>query len=158
MTTPRFVMPQRESSVVRWVRHIAIAVMCMHVMVSCWSFYRRIWQVLRIEVSVSSPVLTPGSTVSYDVITSGETNNRIRLELVQGSHAETLLEHRGRVSSVSAYDLRLFQYTPTVSITAELLARFQPGPATVRLTAFGGQKLLRTPPPRVRELAVRLEH
>jgi hypothetical protein len=150
-------MPEHEASVVRWVRRLAIALVCMHVMVSCWSFYRRIWQVQRIELSVSSPVLTPGSTVSYDVVTSGETNNRIRLELIQGPHAGTLLEQRARVSSVSAYDLRLFRYTPTVSITAELLARFQPGPATVRLTAFGGQKLLRTPPARIRELAVRLE-
>jgi hypothetical protein len=93
-------------------------------------------------------------TVSYDVITSGETRNRIVLELEQGTHAETLLEQRARLNAVSAYDPRLFRYTPTVVITPELLARFAPGPATLRLTAFGGPKLLRTPPPRVRELRV----
>lgn len=122
----------------------------------CWSMYRRIWQVLRIDLRASSTVLVPGATVRYDVITTGETQNRILLQLVQGTHAETLLEQRARVNSVSAYDPRVFQYTPTVRITAELLSRFTPGPATLRVTGFGGQKLLRTPRPRIREMEVQI--
>ena len=150
----RFVMPQSESRVVLWVTRVPIALACVHIGLSCWSTYRRIWQIQRIELRVSSPVLAPGATVSYDVITSGETRNRILLELEQGAQSETLMEQRAQQNAVSAYDPRLFRYTPTVVITPELLARFAPGPATLRLTAFGGPKLLRTPPPRVRELQV----
>ena len=149
-------MPRRESRVVLWVRRALIAVVCVHSVLFCWSIYRRIWQVLRIEARMSSPVLTPGSTVGFDVVTSGETNNVIRLDLVQGEHREILIEQRARTNAFSAYDPRVFRYTPMVSITPELLARFQAGPATLRVTGFGGQKLLRTPPARVREVRVEL--
>jgi hypothetical protein len=112
--------------------------------------------VLRLDLQVSSVVLSAGGTVSYDVLTTGETRNRIVLELVQGMHAETLVEQQARVSAVSMYDVRLFRNVRSVAITPELLERFTPGSATLRLTGFGGQKLLRTPRPRVRELAVEL--
>jgi len=150
------VMPRRESSALLWIRRTLITVACIHMLFFGWSMFRRIWQVLRIDLRPSSTVLTPGTTVSYDVITTGETHNRILLQLVQGEHAETLLEQRARVNSVSAYDPRMFQYTPTIRITGEMLARFSSGPATLRLTGFGGQKLLRTPAPKVREVEVEI--
>lgn len=152
----RFTIPRRESPVVRWIKRLCIAVVCVHILFSAWGTYRRIWQVLRLDLEASSLVLTPGETVSYDVVTSGETHNRILLELVQGTHTETLFEQRAQVNAVNTYDPRVFEYARTVTITAELLARFAPGPATLRLTGFGGQKFLRTPPPRVRKLAVEL--
>ncbi|HJQ19816.1 MAG TPA: hypothetical protein VJ867_05655, partial [Gemmatimonadaceae bacterium] len=81
-----------ESPVVQWVRRVLIAVACVHMVFFCWSIVRRLRQVMRIELDASSLVLAPGATVSYDVITSGEVRNRIRLELVQGSHTEVLQE------------------------------------------------------------------
>ena len=156
MRTFAATMPRRESRVVLWVRRAVIAIACIHLVFFCWSIYRRIWQVQHIEVLATSTVLVSGAVVGYDVITSGEVPNRIRLELVQGATREILLEQRARVNSVSAYDPRIFRYTPSVTITPELLSRFRPGPATLRVTAFGGQKLLRIPAPRVRELQVRL--
>ena len=150
------VMPRRESTAVLRIRRVLITIACVHMLFFTWSMYRRIWQVLHIDLRASSTVIAPGTTVSYDVITSGETQNRILLQVVQGAHAETLLEQRARVNSVSAYDPRVFQYTPTITITGEMLARFEPGPATLRLTGFGGQKLLRTPAPRVREMKVQI--
>lgn len=140
----------------RWIKRVCIAAVCVHVLFSSWSLYRRIWQVLRIELHASSLILTPGETVSCDVVTSGETHNRILLELVQGTHTETVLEDRAPVNRVNTYDPRVFEYVRTATITSGLLARFAPGPATLRFTGFGGEKLLRTPPPRVRELAVQL--
>ena len=154
--TPRFVMPARESIVVARVRRAMITVACLYALIFSWSIYRRLWQTLRIELSVSSTALAPGAVVSTDVVASGETQNRIRLELIQGSHAETLIEQKTRVNWISGLDPRPFRYTPTYVITPELLARFTQGPATLRLTGFGGRKLLRTPPPRVRELQVTL--
>ena len=157
MSTFAAAMARRESRVVLQVRRVVIAVACIYAVFFSWSIYRRIRQILRIEVSTSSFVLGPGSTVGYDVVASGEVQNRIRLELVQGERRVVLFEQRARLSRVSALDPRVFRYTPTVTITPEVLARFQPGPATLRVTGFGGQKLLHTPAPRVRELQVRLQ-
>jgi hypothetical protein len=150
------VIPGRESTAVLWVKRLCIAAVAIHMVFSAWSLYRRIRQVIRIDLESSSSVLVAGATVSYDVIASGEVHNRIRLELVQGDHAETLREERTRVNSISAYDPRIFRYERTTTITPEVLSRFAAGPATLRLTGFGSQKLLRTPAPRVRELSVQL--
>ena len=122
-----------------------------------WSIFRRIRQVIRIEARATSLVLIPGSTVGYDVITSGEVPNRIRLELVQGARSEVLLEQRASHNRISGLDPRVFRYTPTVVVTPELLGRFHRGPAMLRVTGFGGPKLLRTPAPRVNELQVQLQ-
>jgi hypothetical protein len=157
MTSFAAAMAQRESRVVRLVRRAMIAVACICVVSSAWGMYRRIWQILRIELRANSLVLAPGATVSYDVVTSGAVPNVIRLELVQGAHHEVLLEQRASINAVSDLDPRVFRYAPTVTITPALLARFQSGPAILRVTGFGGQKLLRTPAPRVRELQVRLQ-
>jgi len=156
IATRRFIMPRRESRVVLWVRRVLIVAVALNVALFSWSMVRRIWQVMRIDFSVTSLTLAPGVTVSTDVITTGEVPNPIRLELVQGSHAETLIERHGGLPTVRSYDPRLFRYTPSVVITPELLARFAPGPATLRLTGVGMQKLLRTPPNRVREIQVTL--
>jgi hypothetical protein len=102
-------MPQRESRLVLLVARACIALVCVHVAFSCWSLYRRIRQVLRVDVRVSSTALGPGATVSYDVVTSGEVSNRILLELVQGARAETLFVERGRVNAVNTYDPRVFR-------------------------------------------------
>jgi hypothetical protein len=150
-------IPLRESRVTRWVRRALIAIVGIYACLFCWNIYRRVWQVLRIEPRATSTVLRPGATVGYDVVTSGEVPNLIRLELVQGARSEILLEQRSRLHSISAFDPRVYRSTPTVSITAAQLSRFQPGPATLRVTGFGGQKLLRTPDPRVAELRVQLE-
>ena len=161
MSTPRTtrfgrgIIRPDPTAVVR-IKRVCIAALAIHMVFASWSLYRRIWQVLHIELGASATVLTPGITVRYDVITSGEVHNRIRLELVQGNHAETVREERTRVSAISAYDPRIFRYERSTPLTRELLSRFDPGPATLRLTGFGGQKLLRTPAPRVKELAVQI--
>ena len=149
-------MPRRESTSVVWVRRVCIAAFSIHMVFFAWSIYRRVWQVVHIELEASATTLAPGTTVSYDVITSGEVRNRIQLELVQGAHAETLREELSRLHSISGYDPRLWRYERTIVITPELLSRFTAGPATLRLTGWGSQKLLRTPAPRVRELVVQL--
>ena len=150
-------MARRESRIVRGVGRAVIVLACIYAVSFSWSIYRRINQILRIEAHASSPVLAPGARVGYDVVTSGEVQNRIRLELVQGARSEMLHEQRASVNGISGLDPRVFRYTATVDITPALLAGFRPGPATLRVTGFGGQKLLRTPAPRVRELQVRLQ-
>jgi hypothetical protein len=157
MTTFAAAMARREARAVRLVRRVAIVVACLYVVSFSWSIYRRIEQIMRIEPTASSFVLVPGSTVGYDVVASGEVHNRIRLELVQGARSLVLLEQRASVNGVSGLDPRVFRYTPTLTVTPALLAHFHPGPATLRVTGYGGMKLLRTPAPRVRQLEVRLQ-
>jgi len=157
MTTFAAAMKRREPPLLRVVRRTMITAACVYFVSATWGMYRRIRQILRIELHADSPVLMPGSTVGYDVVTSGEVQNLIRLELVQGSRHEVLLEQRASVNDVIDLDPRLFRYLPTVVMTSALLCRLDPGPATLRLTAFGSHKLMHTPAPRVRELEVRLQ-
>lgn len=149
-------LPRNESRLFRWLWRFTLATAGLHVALFTWSIYRRLWQVQRIEVIADSAALAASSSVGYDVITSGEVRNLIRLELVHDERRETLLEQRAEVNRFSGYDPRLFRYRPSIRIEPELLSRFRAGPALLRLTVFGGQKLLRTPAPRVREFSVRL--
>jgi hypothetical protein len=156
MTKFHATLPTRESRAVVWVWRVLLVVACVHSVLFCWSIYRRIWQVLRIEVRAPSTVIGPGSLVGYDVVTTGEVRNVIRLELIQGAHTEILEERRGRLSVISAYDPRVFRETALIPVPAATLARFQPGPATLRVLGFGGMKLLRTPTTKAKELQVTL--
>ena len=149
-------MPRREPRAMRWVGRLVIAVACVNILLFSWSICRRIWQVPWIVLRTSSAVIEPGVTISADVITTGEVDNPILLELVQGAHRETLWQRRGTIAHVRSYDPRLYRYTPSIIVTAPMLAGFTAGPATLRLTGFGMQKLLRTPPPRVRDLRVEI--
>ena len=145
-----------DSRFQKWGRRLAIALICVHAALLPWELYRRVWQVLRADLAVSSEVLTPGATVSIDVVTSGEIRNRIVLELVQDAQRQTLLEFHGELNRMNMYDVRTYRYTPTVTLTPGVLAHFTAGPAVVRLTGYGGMKLLRTPAPVVQEQRVTL--
>ena len=150
-------MARRESGGARSIRRAVIAIAGVYLLLFTWNMYRRIWQVLRIEPRAESTTLRPSVLVGYDVITSGVVPNRIRLELVQGERSEVLHEQVARFRTQAVFDVRLLRYTPSVSVTHALLSRFQPGSATLRVTGFGSQKLLRIPAPRVAELQVDLQ-
>ena len=145
-----------EPRAVAYVRYVLITIALLYAVLAAWGMYRRIWQVQRIDLSIASRTLSAGSTVAYDVITSGETQNLIRLELVQGVHSVVLVERRGQVNAINTIDPRLFRDSGTVVLSREVLSGFTRGPAVVKLTVFGGMKLLRTPPPRTREYVVDL--
>jgi hypothetical protein len=145
-----------DSRFQKWGRRLAIGLICVHVALLPWELYRRIRQVLRADLVVSSEALGPGATVSIDVVTSGEIRNRIVLELVQDRQRQILLEFHGELNRSNVYDVRTYRYTRTATLTPELLARFKPGPAVVSLTGYGGMKLLRTPSPVVQEQRVTL--
>ena len=149
---------QQQPPIVLWVKRVCIAAFAIHMVFFTWSIYRRLVQINHIELATSSVALAPDVKVSYDVITSGEVKNQILLELVQGSHREIVAQQISRVNYISGYDPRIFRYERTITLTPEFLARFAPGPARLRLTGFGSQKLLQTPAPKVRELSVRIRN
>lgn len=138
------------------LRRLTIVAACAYGVLFSWGIYRRLWQVQRIELQAPATTLRPGTHVGYDVVTSGEVHNLIRLELVQGDRRAVLDERWSDVSRVNTLDPRLFRYQPVIAVTPGILAAFAPGVAALRLTVFGNRKLLRTPAPRVREVPVRI--
>jgi hypothetical protein len=151
-----FLMPRSETRLFRWLWRATIVTACAHGALFTWSIYRRLRQITRVDIILNSTTLASGDSVGYDVVASGEVQNLIRLELIQGDLVAVVHEQRAQVNRFSGYDPRRFRYTPKIAITPDLLSRFKPGPAKLRLTGFGGQKLLQTPAPRVREVEVRL--
>src|SRR4051812_40032201 len=121
------VLSRRESPAVRYVRRISITVACVYGVLFWWNMFARIRQIIRIEASVPSTVLAPGSTIGYDIVTSGEVPNRLVLELIQGERKEILIEQHGRFHRIRAIDPRVFRYTPSVTLTPAILSRFQAG-------------------------------
>jgi hypothetical protein len=138
----------------KWGRRVAIGMIGIYICLLPWEMYRRIWQIHRADISVSSATLAPGTTVSIDVVTSGEVRNRVVLELIQDQQRHTLLEFHGELNRMNMWDVRTYRYERTVTLTREVLARFKPGAAVIELTGYGGTKLLRTPPPVVRQQQV----
>lgn len=145
----------RESRAHVVVRRAVITAAAIYATLFAWSIVRRTNQIFGLEV-VAPSVIHPGSVVGYSVLTSGTVPNPIRLELVQGSQTEVLIERRGRLGAMDPWDVRLHRDAPSIVVTPATLQRFQAGRATLRLTGFGLQKLLRTPADRVRELEVTL--
>jgi hypothetical protein len=80
----------------------------------------------------------------------------VHLELIQGKHSETLGVLNVHKNEFGFFDLRPKQATQRVTITNEILSRFQNGEARLRATAFGRQQFTRVPPPVVRELPVEI--
>ena len=136
------------------LRRVVIVLFSVHVVLGLWSGYRAIVQVFRLDLRVPQPVLRAGSSVGYDVVSSGRVPVRVRLELIQGTIAETLAVMRVRDGTIAGYDPRIQKGAQTVRLSDGQLARFSAGPAVVRATAIGSSQWLRTPPPTVREAPV----
>lgn len=149
-----FLLPDVETPLFKWLRRFVVATGAAYALLFSWGIYRRLVQVQRIELTAPSSPIGPGSVIAYDVVTSGEVQNLIRLEVLQDDRRRVLHEQRSGVNHVNTLDPRLLRYRPSIAVAAHALDGFRPGPATLRLTVFGNQKLLRTPAPRVREINV----
>lgn len=125
--------------------------------VAMLSGHRAYFQVRSLDLVSSGKVLRGGSSVRASVVTSGRTFARVRLELIQGAHAEKLAEQVVPKNEWAAIDPRQQRATLTATLTPELLARFEAGPALLRATALGGSQWLRVPPPEVRDLEVEVQ-
>lgn len=138
------------------VRKILIALIVVHVPLACWSGYRAIWQVQQLEVTAPQRALDAGAPIRVDVLSSGRASVDVVLEMIQGTHAETLGVRHVPAGRSPAYDPRFRHGEMSVVVTQELLARFTPGAAVVRATAHGRPQWMRTPPPEVRDVAVEI--
>jgi hypothetical protein len=142
------------SRLMRVVWRVVIIGALVNLAFGIWSAYSAWVQVRKLDLTVASPNLRPGMPAVVHVVSSGRTFVTVRLELVQGSHAETLAELRVAPNHVSVYDPRSRPATMTPTFTTEFLAHFQPGPAILMAIGTGGPQWTRTPPPVVREIPV----
>lgn len=138
------------------VRKVLIALVVIHIPLALWSGYRAIVQVQKLELSTPTRTLAAGSPIHVSVVSSGRASVDVVLEMIQGTHAETLGVRHVPAGRSPAYDPRFRRGAMSVLATPELLARFAPGAVVVRATAHGRSQWLRTPPPEVREVAVQI--
>jgi hypothetical protein len=147
----------REAPSMRVLRWIILPLLTVHVVLASISGYRAIVQIYRVDLHVSDPVLRPGSTLGFGYVSSARVPSDAELELIQGAHKESLAKRELPANVNPSYDPRSRSAMATVVLTAEQLARFEAGPAVVRVTAYGNMQWLRTPPPEVREVHVQLQ-
>jgi hypothetical protein len=157
MTTAKLSLSERASNgsrLVRVVQRVVLIVTLLFVAIGIGSSYNAWVEVRALDVTVASPNLRPGLPAIVHVVSSGRAFVTVKLELVQGTHSETLAELRVAPNRWSVYDLRARPATMTPAFTAECLAHFQAGPAALRATGTGAGAWLRVPPPVVQEIPV----
>ena len=120
------------------------------------SGHRAYFQVRGLDLRADELVLRAGAAVETEVVTSGRTHADVRVELVQGTHAETLAVQFVRGNEWGSIDPRTRRASQRVVLTPEVLSRFESGAAVLRATATGRPQWTRLPPPTVRETAVEI--
>ena len=113
-------------------------------------------QVRSVALFISDRDLRPGAVVDVEAVSWARTTVTVRLILEQSSHAETLLVHRIPSNHTASLDPRTRSAQLLVPIEREMLGRFHAGDAVLRVHAIGGPQWLRTPPPKVQQIAVRI--
>ena len=146
----------RESRPLALLRRATLVFVGAFLIIGMVSAYRAWVQVRQLELKTSETTLRNGSTVETEVVSSGRTTVDVRLELIQGTHSETLGVLKVRGNELGFFDPRSKQATQKVTISNDVLTRFHPGEAQLRATAIGRHQWMRLPPPVVRELHVEI--
>lgn len=118
--------------------------------------YRAWFQVKSLDLKTNDPVLRHGSVVETTLVSYARTTIDVRVELIQGSHAETIATKRVRGNEWAFFDPRSRQASESIVLTSDLLSRFDQGRAQLRATAVGREQWTRLPPPVVREITVEI--
>lgn len=138
------------------MKRVLVIPLALFVILAAISGHRAYYQVRSLELVLDDAVLREGSVVGVEVSGSGRTTVDVKLELIQGAHAETLTALRVRGNEWPVFDPRPTHGARTVSLTPDILSRFADGAATLRATATGRPQWTRLPPPTVREATVEL--
>jgi hypothetical protein len=149
-------LDSKESRALALLRRAALAFLALCSVTALASGHRAYFQVRALELRVDAPVLRAGSVVETEVVSSGRTHVDVRVELVQGSHAETLAVQSVRGNEWGSIDPRTRRASQRIVLTPEVLSRFREGAAVLRATATGRPQWMRLPPPTVRETAVEI--
>jgi hypothetical protein len=136
------------------VKKIMLITLVIHVVFGALSAWRAWVQVRSLDLQLTGPLLRGGTTARVDVVSSGRVPVDVSLEMIQGTHAETVGVARVPANGESFWDPRSRPASMAVVFTPEVLSHFAAGPLLVRATARGRPQWLREPPPLVRELQV----
>jgi hypothetical protein len=139
------------------LKRVILPLLFVHVVLVTWSGYRAIVQVFSLDLDLPGPVAAANMPVTYQATSSGRATVTLTVELIQGSLKRQIARRILETHTNPSYDPRPIRVSDTLPLTAEMLAQFAAGPATVRATAVGRSQWLRTPPPTAREQSVIIE-
>jgi hypothetical protein len=148
-------IPEARSMVL--VKRVFKLLLGLYLVIGLIALYRAWFQVKSLDLRSTDAIVRRGSPFETKVVSYARTPIEVRLELIQGAHAETLAVQRVHDNTWAFFDPRTRQASQTVLLDGDVLARFAPGKARVRVTATGRPQLTRLPPPLVRELEVEIE-
>ena len=149
-------LPSKESRPLALLKRATLALLFVCFVTALASGHRAYFQVRDLSLRVDALTLRAGSVVETEVVISGRTHVDVRVELVQGSHAETLAAQVVPGNEWASFDPRTRRASQRVVVTPEQLSRFKEGAALLRATATGRPQWTRLPPPAVRESAVEI--
>src|SRR5918995_310350 len=145
--------PFEESRASRLGKRAVLWFILLQLPVGALSSYRAWVQIKSLTLSTTSPVLAPGVVVRSDLVSWARTESDARIEHVQRDRVAMLGEVYLPRNREPVFDPRPQRGSVVVALTAEALAPFENGPATLRASALGRPQWLRTPPPTIREQA-----
>jgi len=143
----------QDARPILWLKRVFVFVIVLLLVIGAVSSHRAYFQVRSLELSAPHE-LSVGSVVNASVVGSGRTQVDVEVDLIQGTHSERLLNLHLTGNELAFFDPRTQHGSDSVAITAEVLSKFQPGPARLRAIATGREQWTRLPPPTVREMDV----
>jgi hypothetical protein len=146
--------PFEESRGYRLAKRAVLWFILVQLPIGALSSYRAWVQIKDLTLSTTSSALASGVVVRSDLVSWARTESDARIELVQGDRVEMLGEVYVSRNHEPVFDPRPRRGSVVVTLTPELLAGFDAGPATLRASAVGRPQWLRVPPPTIREQPV----
>jgi hypothetical protein len=139
-----------------WLKRLFVFVIVALLVIGAVSSHRAYFQVRSLELNAPH-TLAAGSVVNTSVVGSGRTQVDVEVDLIQGTHSERLQHLHLTGNNLAFFDPRTQHGSDSVTLTSEILSRFQPGPARLRAVATGREQWTRLPPPTVREVEVEIK-
>ena len=146
--------PFEESRASRLGKRAVLWFILLQLPIGALSSYRAWVQIKSLSLSTTSPVLSPGVIIRSDLVSWARTESDARIEIVQGGDTMMLGEVYLPRNREPVFDPRPQHGSVVVTLTREMLAPLENGPAILRASALGRPQWLRTPPPTIREQPV----
>jgi hypothetical protein len=137
------------------LRRVIIAVGIVHFSLAAVSGYRAVVQVYSVALETPA-VISAGSLVRGRVSTAGRTYVDARIDLEQGQTVEQIGFMRILSNKSFFYDFRPKRVSFDGKVPVDVLTKFKPGRAQLRITAEGHMQWLYIPPPKIQVVAVEL--
>ena len=143
----------RDARPILWLKRAFAVIIIAFLAIGMVSAHRAYFQVRSLELNAPQQ-LTDGSVVETSVVSSGRTAVDVVVDLIQGTHSERVLKLHLSGNELGFFDPRKRYGSDSVTLTPELLSKFEPGAARLRSVATGRHQWFRLPPPTVREFEV----